>query len=188
MGRTSLNLWIKQVDTLRPAKQDAKSLHPGRKRTGQHLHDTVTEIVLKNMDPPARATSVHSLAVAVMLKDPTFLVKEDQEDVARNGQYKRVADWVRRTLEFLQFSIRKPTHIAQNAESNVQICMDFVAHTVEVVKRMKIPTNCVVNMDQTNVPFDVCARTTIVPLGSKSVNMNKVKSKQTFIPTISTVL
>jgi len=171
----SMKGWISQLPSLREAKiKTRKGLHPGPKVTGQHLEGLARSFIIANMGPPARATSVQSIALNVLKEDPNFLRNGGNE--ADSNQFSRVISWVRRFMDRDGFSIRKPTHTAQN---DVEVCMDFVKHVVEVAQRCKIPRDCIVNMDQTNIPFDVSARTTVVPMGVTTVNLNKIPALDT---------
>jgi hypothetical protein len=81
--------------------------------------------------------------------------------------------WVRRVCDEHGFSIRRPTHIAQNATSNVDLCMDWVDHVRSQATFYEISDDRIVNMDETNVYFDQTPKSTITKRGSKQVNLKK---------------
>ena len=92
-------------------------------------------------------------------------------------QRRRVQEWVRRRMDDEGYSIRRPTHIAQNAHANVELCMDWVSHVKEIINNYKIPLDCVANMDETCVEFDIVPGTTIGRKGAKTINLNKPKAR-----------
>ena len=73
------------------------------------------------------------------------------------------------------YSIRRPTHIARNAVTDMENCRAFVDSVNDTIARFNIPANRIVNMDQTDIPFDITAKTTIARRGSRSVNVEKPK-------------
>jgi hypothetical protein len=74
------------------------------------------------------------------------------------------------------YSIRRPTHISQNAVKNIQVFQDFVDYANSVCTELEIPASNIVNMDQTPVPFDLITKTTIIRTGAKTVSSRKPKT------------
>ena len=93
-------------------------------------------------------------------------------------QIERVYQWVRRVCDTQGYSIRRPTHIAQNAEGNVQLAFDWVIHVRQQIAQYEISHDCIVNMDETSVKFDLVPSTTIAKRGKKEIRINKPKVRQ----------
>ena len=95
-------------------------------------------------------------------------------------------------MERQGFAHRKPTHIAQNAEVNIEIVASFVEMVNTIKQDFSVPDHCMVNMDQTNVPFDIVHNRTIAKkggillfilliAGSRTVNIRFTGLKQSFV-------
>ena len=65
--------------------------------------------------------------------------------------------------------IRRTTHVAQNTRHSQAVTEDFVAHINEL--NMEYDIRDVVNMDETNLPFDLPSRKTIERRGKRTINM-----------------
>ena len=87
----------------------------------------------------------------------------------------RVRQWVLRLMDREGYSYRRPTHIAQNANQNMSVCADFVDAVNRKIELHNVSADRVLNLDQTNVPFDIHARVTITRRGSQTVNVEKPK-------------
>ena len=68
----------------------------------------------------------------------------------------------------------RATHIAQNAIVDVDICMDWVEFVTFQRTSQNVNNDRMVNMDQTNVPFDITSTKTITRKGTKSVCLEKI--------------
>jgi transposase len=71
--------------------------------------------------------NVKLLTSEMMSEISEFLVREGEDPLSKEA-WARQRSWVRRFLERTGYSIRRPTHIAQNANGNLQAASDFIDH------------------------------------------------------------
>jgi len=90
---------------------------------------------------------------------------ECSDNSTEHAYHERVRQYILRVMHRQGFSFRRPTHTAQNAEVDVEVVANFVQMVNAFKTIYGIADNCVVNMDQTNVPFDEVHTRTIVPIG-----------------------
>ena len=71
---------------------------------------------------------------------------------------------------------RRVTHVAQNTRFNMQIINDFGFYVKERIQQNSIDYSSVVNIDETNVYFDMCGSTTLSRRGERSINLKNTGS------------
>lgn len=69
------------------------------------------------------------------------------------------------------FVHRRATHTAQNTRHSVDIMDDFVSYVNQQITMMDYHPLSIVNIDETNVNYDMPARTTLSPRGSRTVSV-----------------
>jgi reverse gyrase len=69
--------------------------------------------------------NVKLITSEMMSEISEFLVCEGEDPLSKEA-WARQRNWVRCFLERTSYSIRKPTHIAQNANGNLQAASDFI--------------------------------------------------------------
>ena len=93
--------------------------------------------------------------------DPTFL--PGHHDALRQRIYRFVS---REGLVN-----RRRTHIAQNQRRNIEEETDFVCCLNEHIEMMKYPASLIVNIDETNVDFDMPSTTTLAQRGERTISV-----------------
>ena len=73
---------------------------------------------------------------------------------------------------------RKVTHVAQNTRFTEEIMVDFRSYVNQRIIENSISSNFIVNIDETNINFDLCGGTTLERRGSRTVNAKKSGSSQ----------
>ena len=81
-----------------------------------------------------------------------------------------------RYLRNENFVQRRATHVAQNTRYDEAQIMQFVEYVTEEVQRLGITPDCVVNIDETNVDFDMTGRVTLARRGSRTVSVSSTES------------
>ena len=75
-----------------------------------------------------------------------------------------------------RFVQRRATHVAQNTRYCQQKIDQFVEYVTEEIQRLGIGPKCVVNIDETNVDFDMTGRVTLARRGSRTVSIRSTGS------------
>jgi transposase-like protein len=84
-----------------------------------------------------------------------------------------------RVYRFLQnekFVQRRATHVAQNTRYDQDQISQFVEYVTEEIQRLGIGPDCVVNIDETNVDFDMTGNVTLARKGSRTVSIRSTGS------------
>eukprot|EP00474_Spongospora_subterranea_P010808 CRZ11266.1 hypothetical protein [Spongospora subterranea] len=139
------------------------TLHSGRKTslnspTQSTISDRITEIESKDL--PIQPWDLMTVALA--------------EDPALAGRSKKSLLKTIRNHIHVQHALvkRRATHTAQNTRYCAAIIDDFVAATNTAIANRRLfgmPNSNVINMDQTNMPFDNPYKTTYPRRGSRTV-------------------
>lgn len=69
------------------------------------------------------------------------------------------------------FVYRRRTHIAQNTRHCSEVIDDFVSAVNDHIAMMNLPPELVVNIDETDLPFDIPANVTLARRGRKSIDV-----------------
>lgn len=77
--------------------------------------------------------------------DPLFLLYPNSDNTEEK-QMNQIYSWCRRVCERGNYSVRRPTHIAQNTEQNVDVLFTFLQNFKETVQLFNITMDCVCNM------------------------------------------
>jgi hypothetical protein len=175
----SIRDWKKNEAKLLSSKPNKKTVHKGPKIAGSEigLEAYVREEIFRMANLGSPCTTSYLIDFALH-KDIGFLNKNKNGEVDDNmeRQRKRIREWVYRVLDKNHFSIRKPTHIAQNANRDVNEAMEFVEYVNQVAKDYGVTPDRIANMDQTNVDFGTSSRNTIVAKGTRTVKLQQNKS------------
>lgn len=94
------------------------------------------------------------------------------DDSFADGSFNKAHQRVRRFTHRSGLSHRRRTHIAQNTRHSTDVIEDFVNlfnHRVRHV--MRVPAGAVVNMDETNVDFDMPSTVTLARRGQRTVSV-----------------
>jgi hypothetical protein len=86
-----------------------------------------------------------------MRSDPTFLPDNPQ------ALWRRIERFAAR-VSLVQ---RGRIHIAQNSRHAIKNISDFVSCVNEHISMLRLPASAVVNIDETNIDFDMPASTTL---------------------------
>ena len=88
--------------------------------------------------------------------------------IPRSSLVRRVGTW----LHIHCLTPRRPTHVAQESGNDQKVMADFISYCNEHIRMRKLLPKQIVNMDETNVHFDMSKNTTWVQKGSKTVYCN----------------
>ena len=109
--------------------------------------------------------------------DTDFVYPRFDTDFA-SGSSSAVYQRVYRFTKRQKLSNRRRTHVAQNTRHDQELIADF-AHVVnDYTRMMRLESGCVVNIDETNVDFDMPSNTTLAPRGSRTVSVRSSGSSQ----------
>jgi DDE superfamily endonuclease len=72
--------------------------------------------------------------------------------------------------------IRRATHVAQNIVYDEKVIADFVMNVNDTIKALDIRPDCVVNMDETNVYFNMTGSDTLADRGARTVSLCSTQS------------
>ncbi|KAJ3081650.1 hypothetical protein HDU99_005104 [Rhizoclosmatium hyalinum] len=160
VGRSALQGWIKQEENLAKSIKSKRTLH------------NVTQHEVSGLPLTRRM-----IAIKVMAKYP-FFCKTTELQTAKTLQSRmnRVRSYIEQIMKRNGLADRAGTHIAQNAVVDVAQVSDFVDLVKEWRRHYNVSWHRVINMDQTNVPFDIQAKRTITRRGIKTVNIKKPKT------------
>lgn len=66
---------------------------------------------------------------------------------------------------------RRTTHVAQNTRRNQEAENDFVTYVNDYIAMMEIPPAAIVNIDETNVNYDMPATSTLSQRGQRTISV-----------------
>jgi hypothetical protein len=167
VDRKSIRDWKAQL--LRHESEDLvgrKSFGRGRKigyeDVGQHIVTEIIRLREKNI-----CVSVPVVATMALTFQPSMM----------GGSKKNVSNWVRRVMKANNLSVRTVTRQSQTiVEDAAEQTADMVALVWSLMQQHGITIDCVANMDETSVPFEIQPKKTIAPRGSKTVTVVKAKN------------
>lgn len=92
------------------------------------------------------------------------------DQLAQEGSMETLRHRVYRFLQKESFVQRRVIHVAQNTKFNNSLMNDFVDYVNEVIERLAIGPDNIVNIDETNFDFDMSGKVTLARQGSQTVN------------------
>lgn len=150
------------------------TMHKGPAVQGSEILPEI-EAMITEASNSASPICNKQITLNVMGKFPEHLRNND--DVGSKEHYTRVYRWTLRVVELLGFSIRRPTHVAQNAQKSIEVFSDFIDSVNAKMSLYEVTGPYIFNMDQTCVEFDVVPRSTIVQRGTKTVHIDLPKTQ-----------
>ena len=92
--------------------------------------------------------------------------------------FKKLLHRIRRFCIRNKIVQRRVTHAAQNHDYNVDLMREWVAYVNEEIVLSRYLADCIVNIDQTNIDFDISPSTTLEALGSRTVSVKTTGSSE----------
>ena len=140
-----------------------ESIHVEREDVYNHL-----EVFFEAQRALDHSVSIGSLVNEVVRFDRDFL--KDNPRALR----KRIERFAVR----LDLVHRRRTHVAQNTRHSEEIINDFVLCVKEHISMLGLPPSAVVNIDETNIDFDMPSTTTLERRGARTVSVRGTGSSQ----------
>jgi transposase-like protein len=145
-----------------------KSNHPGSRSTiplekGEHLLE-----FYKNLRKGGHVVTVPMMMVELLRVHPPFI------DVP----FQLLRLRVRRFCIANRIVRRRTTHAAQNHVYNQEVMADWVGYINREIEISKYSADVIVNMDETNVDFDMSSNYTLEEKGAETVNVRKTGSSE----------
>ena len=163
VDNAQIRRWMKQksemgesIDFYRNKKILSKGRTPVNVASFEKLKDFLFDLEERN-----RVITVG--AICRELKKIDSAEKDTDIQVLRKRIYRFLANE--------RFTQRRATHIAQNTRYDENNIRDFVEYVNEEIRRLKINQDCVVNIDETNVDFDMTGHVTLARQGSRTVSI-----------------
>ena len=163
-----VNKWRLSLPSIKPGNF---TKHKGPKVKGTDLSVALIGAV-EAAQTEQMSITTNDLVDVILRQNPDFLLYQDEE-TGDPIQIKRVRQWLYRFLDRNGYSDRRPTHVAQMANLDVQEAVDFIEFVNEQASKFHITPDCIANMDQTNCPFDLIPKKTITRRGSQTVTVKK---------------
>jgi hypothetical protein len=150
--------YLSLTSAQRNALDKKHTFSPSRPVSDERLHQVVVDYVKFNRELDL-AVNHRMIICNIILEFPEL-----------NGKtYISLWKRVERILQKEHIVRRIPTHVAQNTRHEAAVIDDWLNYVNSIVPRYN--TACIVNMDETNVPYDNPLRTTLATRGSKSVQV-----------------
>ena len=115
----------------------------------------------ENLRQQGRVVTVRSLTIELLRFEPAL----------SELNFVLLVNRVRRFCLHYKIVQRRVTHAAQNHIYNQDIMLDWVQYVNREIVVSRYPADCVVNIDQTNIDFDVASPTTLQSAGSRTVSV-----------------
>jgi transposase-like protein len=144
------------------SKMQARKTH--HKGSGGTLGEATKRHLLsfhENLRQHGRVVTVRSLAIELLRFEPA-LAEID---------FILLINRIRRFCVHHKIVQRRVTHAAQNHIYNIDIMIDWVNYVNREIVVSKYTADCIVNIDQTNIDFDVASPTTLQSAGSRTVSV-----------------
>lgn len=165
---SNIRRWKKTLDTMSKEQiPEAKkrhvlslsTLHEGRPRVQASKYDQL-RLFYENLRNSGRVVTTSMLCFELRRLDPFI-------DVALPVLRQRIRRWLR-SEGIVQ---RRATHVAQRTRHDEKIIDDFVQYVNTQISMGSLEGACVVNMDETNVDFDMTSSVTLEERGARTVNV-----------------
>lgn len=164
IGPNQIRSWKRSLLRVDPCNINStrRTVHIGRKFLDSALYNGLHLFIDSNR--------LEGNAVTI----PMLVIKYcSMNNIVLNGNkdyykyYYRLARWVHAN----QYTIRMATHVAQNTVYLENIIHDWVLLVAEKIKDNEYDDDCIVNMDETNVPFEVKVNKTLHKIGGRTVSI-----------------
>lgn len=186
----NLRAWWKIQEAMLNAPDHKMTLHGGPVRS----HSEVDEFIVQQVEEALaklKPLTTNQLVTLILQKWPNHHHKDNDTAAKRK---KRIQQQIYSAMDENDFSLRRPTHVAQNAHVNMVVSIVLtitnlltVLTTLQIVRNftmdvyrraieLGLPATHIVNMDETNVPFCPSARLVTAKTGEKSIPVDMPKS------------
>ena len=159
----SISKWKAKEERIRRCAPKMTT-HQGPSRIGEEIAQEVVSR-LESSQNSAAPVNHTQLAFEVFSQHPQHLLRE-HEIAGSAAHMTRLYGWCRRVTDKAGFSIRRPTHVSQNAINDVFIYGNFIDTFHATASAYNISPDRIFNMDQTRLDFDVTPLTTLVRRGA----------------------
>ena len=109
-------------------------------------------------------------------------------DIEAGVHFKNIYDRIRRFCRRCGITVRKGAHVAQNTRYVQKIMEDFVEYINTTINIYNINKCNVINMDETNIPFDLTVSSTLENIGTRTINIQTSGNSNRCIVMLTVIL
>ena len=172
--KSCINEWINSFDLIN--NEENQRIRCRFEGGGRHSETEDIENELLNWIQKMRK-------LGISINTANIIIKAIELFPAFKGKnYKTLLNWSYRFLKRNNYSIRRATHLGQELKKNVKeefIKFLNIIYSIRRTYHINESYECIINMDETPVWFEMISKTTVDKIGNKSVTVKTFGSERT---------